>query len=117
ADMQGLAGKQQQQASTLAQGEARQLTATDPSAVIYYYPDKELERMRRMQWALNRGLAINVGPCDSLSFYSVAPGEHWPMLAQRFNLTVGELQAVNPHVIREEGILRTGDRLLVPNGV
>ena len=39
------------------------------------------------------------------------------MLARRFNLTVGELQAANPHVLREEGMLRTGDRLLVPTGV
>lgn len=117
ADMQGLAGSSQPLNPTTELSTARELTATNPNAVVFYYPDKELGRMRRMQWALNRGLAVNVGSCDTLSYYAVAPGEHWTLLARRFNLTVGELQSANPHVMREEGVLRTGDRLLVPNGL
>lgn len=85
--------------------------------VVFYYPDQELERMRRIQWARNRGLAVNVGPCSSLAYYSVQSGEYWTLLARRFGLTVGELQAANPHVMRNEGILRPNDRLLVPSGI
>jgi penicillin-binding protein 1C len=93
-----------------------QQEATD-RAVIFYYPDKELERMRRIQWARNQGMAINVGDCSTLDYYTVQNGEHWTMLARRFNLTVGELQAANPHVMRGDGVLRPGDRLLTPNGI
>ncbi len=117
ADMQGLAGSSQPLSPTSELAAAQQLTATNPSAVVFYYPDHELERMRRMQWARNRGLSVNVGACDTLSYYSVTPGEHWTLIARRFNLTVGELQAANPHAMREEGVLRTGDRLLVPTGL
>ena len=38
-------------------------------------------------------------------------------MARRFNVTVGELQSANPHVLRGGDILRPGDRLLVPRGV
>jgi penicillin-binding protein 1C len=91
--------------------------STGDQAVYFYYPDKELERMRRIQWARNRGLAVNVGACSSLAYYTVKSGEYWTLIARRFNLSLGELQASNPHVLREGGVLRPGDRLLVPNGV
>ncbi len=73
--------------------------------------------MRRIQWARSRNLPINVGPCASLQYYTVQNGEYWGILARRFNLTQTELQAANPQALREEGVLRPGDRLLVPTGV
>lgn len=96
---------------------AESVVQTADGPVVVYYPDEELERMRRIQWVRNRGMAVNVGPCSSLEYYTVQSGEHWTLLARRFNLTVGELQSVNPHVLRNGEVLRSGDRLLVPNGV
>jgi penicillin-binding protein 1C len=104
-------------APAAATNDIERVVRTAAGPVVVYYPDEELERMRRIQWARNRGMAINVGACTTLEFYTVQSGEHWTLLARRFNLTVGELQAVNPHVMRDVGVLRSGDRLLVPNGV
>lgn len=128
ADIHGLAGVEAPLQSPIAERASAMpapaavntaaVTRTDGDRlVVYYYPDQELERMRRMQWARNRGLAINVGPCSGLAYYSVQNGEYWTLLARRFGLTVGELQAANPHVMRDEGVLRPNDRLLVPSGI
>ncbi|MCB0082800.1 MAG: LysM peptidoglycan-binding domain-containing protein, partial [Caldilineaceae bacterium] len=45
------------------------------------------------------------------------PGDFWTRLSSRFSVTTAELQAANPHLMREDGVLQPGDRLLVPNGV
>lgn len=92
-------------------------TQVASDSVIIYYPDTEIERMRRLQWARNRGMAVNVGACAALQYYTVQSGDYWTLLAKRFNLSVGELQAANPHIISRGGTLRPGDRLLVPNGI
>ncbi|MCB9138519.1 MAG: transglycosylase domain-containing protein [Caldilineaceae bacterium] len=89
-------------------------TTDDNRTIVTYYPEAELERFRRARWALSRGIAVNVGPCDSLAFYQVVPGDNWSMLARRFGLTLSELQYANPHSLRDEGVLLVQDRLLVP---
>jgi penicillin-binding protein 1C len=93
------------------------VTGADGKRVIMFYPDRQLERLRKLQWARARGMAVNVGACDTLSYYSVQPGEFWGLLSDRFSLTVGELQAANPQAVREAGVLHPGDHLLIPNGI
>jgi LysM repeat protein len=39
------------------------------------------------------------------------------MLARRFGLSVGELQAANAHLLRDDGVLRPNDQLWVPFGI
>jgi LysM repeat protein len=85
--------------------------------VVLYIPNSALERMRRLAWARQRGLAVNFGDCTTLQYYTVGSGEYWTLLAQRFNLTVAELQAANPHIVGRRGVLHPGDRLLVPTGL
>lgn len=85
--------------------------------VAYFFPDRELERLRKVRWSLARGMPVNLGPCSSLQYYSVQAGDYWGKLAQRFGLTLADLQSINPQVIREQGILHPGDRLLVPAGI
>jgi penicillin-binding protein 1C len=85
--------------------------------VILFYPDRELERLRKLEWARARGMEVTMGPCGQLQFYTVRPGDYWNLLAQRFNLSVGALQAANPQVILRGGTLRPADRLLVPNAI
>jgi penicillin-binding protein 1C len=122
ADIQGLAGVD----NGAHVGRVAGLASPDPGAlqqettgrsVVFYYPDTEIERMRRLQWARNQGMEINVGDCAALQYYTVQAGEQWNSVARRFNLTVGELQSANPHIFRRDGVLRPGDRLLAPNGI
>ncbi|MEZ4867578.1 MAG: transglycosylase domain-containing protein [Caldilineaceae bacterium] len=89
----------------------------DGHYVVTYFPESELERLRKLRWARHYGLAVSVGPCESLRFYTVERGDYWTKLASRFSVTMAELQAANPHAVRGEGILLPGDRLMVPAGV
>ncbi|MCX6046151.1 MAG: transglycosylase domain-containing protein [Chloroflexi bacterium] len=90
--------------------------AANNQVVVMFYADMELERLRKVRWSLARGLAVNLGPCDALQYYSVQAGDYWGKLAQRFGLTLADLQGVNPQFIRGEGVLHPGDKLLVPAG-
>jgi len=87
------------------------------SITVNYYPEHELERFRRMRWGLARGIAVNIGPCDSLTFYKVRPGEYWGLIAKRYGLAISELQYANPQALRNEGVLLVRDRLLVPTAL
>lgn len=89
----------------------------DGGYTITFYPEAELERLRKLRWARYYGLAVSVGDCDSLEFYTVRSGDFWTRLASRFSLTLSELQNANPHIMRDGGVLIPGDRLLVPTGV
>jgi hypothetical protein len=84
---------------------------------VTFYPENELERLRKLRWGRHYGLAVSVGPCDSLQFYEVQPGDYWTRLASRYSLTLAELQSANPHAMREGGVLLVGDRLMVPGGI
>lgn len=90
---------------------------TDNRYMVTFYPESELELLRKLRWGRHYGLAVSVGPCNNLQFYSVQPGDHWTKLASRYSLTLAELQAANPHAVREGGVLLVGDRLLVPTGI
>jgi len=89
----------------------------DNRYVVTFYPENELERIRKLRWARHYGLAASVGPCDTLQFYTVQRGDYWTRLASRYSMTLVELQAANPHAVREGGVLLVGDRLLVPAGI
>ncbi len=84
--------------------------------VVMFYADRELERLRKVRWSLARGMAVNLGPCANLQYYAVRAGDYWGKLAQRFGLTLADLQGVNPQLMRGGGMLRPGDKLLVPAG-
>ena len=92
------------------------MRTADGGYAITFYPEAELERMRKLRWGRHYGLAVSVGECDSLAFYTVQSGDFWTRLASRFSLTLSELQNANPHIMRDGGILQPGDRLLVPTG-
>jgi penicillin-binding protein 1C len=96
---------------------AQTLDLNSDLPVVLFYPDQELERLRKLRWARARGLAVNVGKCADLQYYTVQSGDHWTILARRFGLSVGELQAANAHLLRDEGVLRPNDRLWVPFGI
>ncbi|CAN5431888.1 hypothetical protein BH10CHL1_BH10CHL1_23530 [soil metagenome] len=90
--------------------------AANNQVVVMFYADWELERLRKVRWSLARGMAVNLGPCEALQYYSVQSGDYWGKLAQRFGLTLADLQGVNPQFIRNAGVLHPGDKLLVPAG-
>ena len=46
--------------------------------------------------------------------HTVAEGESWTSIANRYSLPLRLLLATNPEVVRPFYILRPGDRLLVP---
>ena len=89
----------------------------DNHYVVTFYPENELERIRKLRWGRYYGLGVSVGPCDTLQFYSVQPGDYWTKLASRYSVTLAELQSANPHAVRDGGVLLVGDRLLVPAGI
>jgi penicillin-binding protein 1C len=89
----------------------------DNKTIVTYYPEPELERFRRARWALSRGTAVNIGACDSLTFYKIQPGDNWSKLARNVGLTLSELQYANPHALRNEGVLLLRDQILVPSFV
>jgi len=89
----------------------------DNKVVVMFYPDNELERYRKVRWSLARGMAVNLGPCATLQFYTVQPGDYWGRLGERFGLSLADLQGINPQMVRAEGILQPGDKLLIPSGV
>lgn len=89
----------------------------DGNYIVTFYPENELERMRQLRWARQYGLEVSMGNCDSLAYYDVQPGDFWTRLSSRFSVTTAELQAANPHLTREGGVLVPGDRLLVPTGI
>lgn len=93
------------------------MRTADNHYVVTFYPENELERIRKLRWGRHYGLAVSVGPCDTLQFYTVQSGDYWTKLASRYSLTLGELQAANPHALRDGGVLIPGDRLLVPAGI
>lgn len=88
-----------------------------PTEPIVYYPDSELEFFRQVGSALNRGASVYLGNCADLNYYTVAPGDSWTALARQMGLTVGELQTANLHVLRQNGYLLVGDRLLLPKAI
>jgi len=89
----------------------------DNKVVVMFYPDSEMERYRKVRWSLARGMAVNLGPCASLQFYTVQPGDYWGRLGERFGLSLADLQGINPQMVRAAGILQPGDKLLIPSGV
>ncbi len=108
---------------TFANGEIPQVNSlsavrmADGGYQVTFYPESELERMRQLRWARQYGLEVSMGECNSLEYYQVQSGDFWTRLASRFSLTTGELQAANPHLMRSDGVLHPGDRLLVPTGI
>ncbi len=104
-------------ANTLSSLAAPPRAPSPDAEVIMFYPDAELKRFRDVAWTLRRGIPLSVGECDDLSFYEVRSGDHWARIADRFDVDTGDLQAVNAHVLRSGGVLRVGDRLLVPTGL
>ncbi|MEM7538440.1 MAG: transglycosylase domain-containing protein [Chloroflexota bacterium] len=85
--------------------------------IIVYYPDEELARFRALSWVIGNGIPITMGDCADLEYYTVQSGDYWSGIANRMDLSAAELQAANLHVARTNGILRPGDKLLVPKGV
>jgi LysM repeat protein len=47
-------------------------------------------------------------------YYTVARGEYWGLIAERFGVTVRELKAANPDLVRYNDVLRVGDQVLIP---
>ncbi len=88
----------------------------DGGYTVTFYPENELERMRQLRWARTYGMAVSVGDCSTLDFYTVQPGDFWTRLSSRFSLTTTELQMANPHLMREGGVIHPGDQLFVPTG-
>jgi penicillin-binding protein 1C len=88
----------------------------DGRYVVTFYPENELERMRQLRWARTYGMAVSMGDCSTLDFYTVQSGDFWTRLASRFSLTTTELQSANPHLMRDGGVIHPGDQLLVPAG-
>ncbi|MFN8440732.1 MAG: transglycosylase domain-containing protein [Caldilineaceae bacterium] len=101
-------------------GSAR-LKAEDPQAsghavTIHFFPEHEIERFNALAWGVYRGLAINLGDCTRLSYYTVQPGDSWGAIANQYGLPYGTLQAANQGFVRDGAVLLPGDTLLVPTG-
>lgn len=81
-----------------------QLKAANPKAAA-----------RRNGWLLSgEKLHIPVGTNIQSSVYIVQRGEGWGIIAERFGISVGLLQAANPRSIRADYVLYRGERLLIP---
>lgn len=91
-------------------------TETERASPIYY-PDSELERFRLLAWNLRNRIPSYLGPCRALNYYTVEPGDSWSKMARRVGLSVAALQGANPQALRQQGVLRPGDRLLLPTGI
>ena len=57
---------------------------------------------------------VSVSAQESGYTYTVQPGDSWPLVAQRFGLTVSELQVANPDAVRANGWLIIGELLFIP---
>ena len=84
--------------------------------VMYFLP-RELEWYRTISWGLRNGRPVNLGLCEDLHFYTIQAGDHWGKVAERFGVSVRDLQTVNGHLVRGYGVLVAGDRMIVPQGV
>ena len=63
------------------------------------------------------GLAQQASPLPSAptgNYYIVQRGDTWASIAWRNGLTVGQLQAANPTLVRPRSVLWVGDRLFIP---
>ncbi len=79
-----------------------QLKAANPQAI------------RRNGWLLQgEKLHIPSGTSPQTSVYIVQRGEGWGIIAERFGITIGRLQAANPRSIRPNLVLYRGERLLI----
>ena len=88
-----------------------------PASVDYtltLFRRDEMERFRTLDWAIRYSVPVSLGYCANLSVYTVAAGDSWSVIGRRVNLAYPALQAINPQAVRESGVLRVGDRLLVP---
>lgn len=48
--------------------------------------------------------------------YTVQAGDWWINIAERFGISVSELRAANPHLIRPGDLLYRGDQMTIPGG-
>jgi len=92
-------------------------TTTDPLHGIVYYSDRELEKFHLLAWVMRHRIPVYLGPCAALNMYTVRAGDSWTSLAHSVGVTVADLQAANFPVLRQNGYLLVGDRLLLPRGV
>ncbi len=90
------------------------LQPVSPDYVMTLYSDDEVARFRTLDWAIRYSVPVSLGYCANLSVYTVAAGDNWSRIGQRVNLSYPTLQAINPQAMRANGVLRIGDRLLVP---
>ncbi len=96
-------------------GLAAQLEPEPVDYSLTLYSGNELERFRTLDWAIRYNVPVSLDYCANLSIYTVSAGDNWSMIGRRVNLPYPTLQAVNPQALRQSGILRIGDRLLVPS--
>ena len=80
---------------------------------LYYYPATEIEKFRLLSWSMQKGIAVSLGACSDLRYYTARPGDNWSSLARSHDLTESVLRGANPHV---RGPLN-GERLLLPRGI
>lgn len=83
---------------------------------INFFPEHEIERFNALAWGVYHGIAINLGDCSTLSYYTVQPGDSWGAIANQFGVPYGTLQAANQGFVRDGAVLLPGDTLLVPTG-
>ena len=80
---------------------------------LYYYPAAEIEKLRLLSWSMQKRIAVSLGSCSALRYYTARPGDSWSSLARSHDLTERVLRGANPHV---RGSL-SGERLLLPRGI
>ena len=80
---------------------------------LYYYPATEIEKFRLLSWSMQKAIAVSLGACSDLRYYTARPGDNWSSLARSHDLTESVLRGANPHV---RGPLN-GERLLLPRGI
>lgn len=73
------------------------------------------QAVRSTGWLIvGEKLQIPTASVAEEQFYTVAAGDGWTIIADRFELPVSLLQAANPRYVRPDLILYAGDRLLIP---
>jgi LysM repeat protein len=54
------------------------------------------------------------GVVPATSLYTVQPGDSWSSISEKFGIRIILLQAVNADSVRQAGILRIGEEILIP---
>jgi LysM repeat protein len=108
-------------AYTVLPGDSWPVVAQRTGISIHNLQAANPQAIRPNGWlATGEKLAIPVpvdpqtGSAPSTMIYTVQPGDSWSSISEQFGIRIILLQAVNADSVRQAGILRIGEEILIP---